>query len=83
MTGSAETGEHVVRQAGLVHLHMELGGDAPAVVFPDADLDETAAACVEGTLKYAGQRCSAVSRVLTHRDVHDDLVRKLDAEMGT
>jgi glyceraldehyde-3-phosphate dehydrogenase [NAD(P)+] len=83
MTGSSEAGEHVARQAGLVHLHMELGGDAPAVVFPDADLDETAAACVEGTLKYAGQRCSAVSRVLTHRDVHDDLVRKLDAEMGT
>jgi glyceraldehyde-3-phosphate dehydrogenase [NAD(P)+] len=81
MTGSADAGGHVARESGMVNLHMELGGNAPAVVFPDADLDATAAACAKGSLKYAGQRCSAVSRVLTHERIHDDLVRRIDDAM--
>jgi glyceraldehyde-3-phosphate dehydrogenase [NAD(P)+] len=81
MTGSSGAGKHVARESGMVNLLMELGGNAPAVVFPDADLDKTALACTKGSLKYAGQRCSAVSRVLAHEDIHDDLVRKLDDEM--
>jgi len=64
-----------------VNLHMELGGNAPAVVFPDADLDEAAAACAKGGLKYAGQRCSAISRVLVHESIHDDLVERIEGEM--
>lgn len=83
LTGSSEAGERVARESGMVHLHMELGGNAPAVVFPDADLAAAAAACAGGGLKYAGQRCSAVSRVLVHEDVHDDLVRLLASEFET
>jgi glyceraldehyde-3-phosphate dehydrogenase [NAD(P)+] len=74
MTGSAAAGKRVADAAGLTHLHMELGGNAPAVVFPDADLGATADAVAGGALSYAGQRCSAVSRVLVHGDVHDELV---------
>jgi glyceraldehyde-3-phosphate dehydrogenase [NAD(P)+] len=81
MTGSSGAGEHVARESGIVNLHMELGGNAPAVVFPDADLDMTAAACAKGSLKYAGQRCSAVSRVLAHEEIHDDLVGRIDDAM--
>jgi glyceraldehyde-3-phosphate dehydrogenase [NAD(P)+] len=81
MTGSSGAGEHVARESGMVNLHMELGGNAPAVVFPDADLDMTAAACAKGSLKYAGQRCSAVSRVLAHEEIHDDLVGRIDDAM--
>ena len=81
MTGSSEAGEHVARKSGIVNLHMELGGNAPAVVFPDADLDATAAACAKGSLKYAGQRCSAVSRVLAHDEIHDELVEHIDDAM--
>ncbi|EMA48477.1 aldehyde dehydrogenase family protein [Halococcus salifodinae] len=81
MTGSSGAGEHVARQSGIVNLHMELGGNAPAVVFPDADLDEAAAACAKGGLKYAGQRCSAISRVLVHESIHDDLVERIENEM--
>jgi glyceraldehyde-3-phosphate dehydrogenase [NAD(P)+] len=77
MTGSTAAGEHVARESGMVDLHMELGGNAPAVVFPDADLDATADACAAGAFTYAGQRCSAVSRVLAHASVHDDLVAAL------
>jgi len=83
MTGSSGAGKHVARQSEMANLHMELGGNAPAVVFPDADLDEAAAAAAKGSLKYAGQRCSAVSRVVAHESVHDDLVERIDAEMDT
>jgi len=61
---------------------MELGGNAPLVVFPDADLDAAAAAAAKGSLKYAGQRCSAVSRVLAHESVRADLRDRVDAAMG-
>jgi glyceraldehyde-3-phosphate dehydrogenase [NAD(P)+] len=81
MTGSSGAGEHVARQSGIVNLHMELGGNAPAIVFPDADLDAAAAACAKGGLKYAGQRCSAISRVLVHESIHDDLVERIESGM--
>jgi glyceraldehyde-3-phosphate dehydrogenase [NAD(P)+] len=81
MTGSSGAGKHVASVSGMVELHMELGGNAPAVVFPDADLDAAATAATKGSLKYAGQRCSAVSRVLAHEAVHDDIVARIDDEM--
>jgi len=81
MTGSSAAGKHVAKESGMVNLHMELGGNAPAVVFPDADLGDVAGECAKGSFKYAGQRCSAVSRVLAHESVHDEVVDRLEAEM--
>ncbi|ELY98995.1 aldehyde dehydrogenase [Natrialba chahannaoensis JCM 10990] len=83
MTGSSGAGKHVARESGMVNLHMELGGNAPAIVFDDADLDDVAGNCVKGSLKYAGQRCSAVSRVLAHESVHDELVERIDRTMDS
>ena len=82
MTGSSDAGKHVASVSAMVELHMELGGNAPAVVFPDADLDSAADSAASGSLKYAGQRCSAVSRVLAHEDIHDNLVARVEAEMA-
>ncbi|MFT4884712.1 MAG: glyceraldehyde-3-phosphate dehydrogenase [NAD(P)+] [Natronomonas sp.] len=81
MTGSSSAGKHVAEVSGMVELHMELGGNAPAIVFDDADLDSVAGDCAKGSMKYAGQRCSAVSRVLAHESVHDEVVERLDAEL--
>jgi glyceraldehyde-3-phosphate dehydrogenase [NAD(P)+] len=81
MTGSSAAGERIARQSGIVELHLELGGNAPAIVFPDADLNSAAGACTAGSLKFAGQRCSAVSRILAHESVHDEIVDRIDAEM--
>ncbi len=81
MTGSSGAGKHVASVSGMVELHMELGGNAPELVFPDADLDSAAEAATAGSLKYAGQRCSAVSRVLAHEDIHDEMVARIDEEM--
>jgi len=83
MTGSSNAGKHVARQSGMVNLHMELGGNAPAIVFPDADLATVADSCTAGSLKYAGQRCSAVSRIVAQESVHDEVVERIDAEMET
>jgi glyceraldehyde-3-phosphate dehydrogenase [NAD(P)+] len=77
MTGSSAAGEHVARESGLVTLHMELGGNAPAIVFPDADLDATADHCAKGSFTFAGQRCSAIGRILAHEAIHDELVDRL------
>ncbi len=81
MTASSSAGKHVAETSGMVELHMELGGNAPAIVFPDADIDEVGTACAKGSFKYAGQRCSAVSRVLAHHEVHDAVVDRIDAAM--
>lgn len=81
MTGSSGAGKHVARESAMVNLHMELGGNAPAIVFDDADLSDVAGNCAKGSFKYAGQRCSAVSRVLAHESVHDDLVDLIDGQM--
>lgn len=81
MTGSSEAGKHVAHESGLVNFHLELGGNAPAIVCADSDLDTAAAACTTGSLKYTGQRCSAVSRVLAHESIHDDLIERIDREM--
>lgn len=83
MTGSSSAGEHVADVSGMVTLHMELGGNAPAIVCEDADLEETVPACTKGSLKYAGQRCSAVSRLLVQESVHDELIERIDTEMET
>jgi glyceraldehyde-3-phosphate dehydrogenase [NAD(P)+] len=81
MTGSSSAGKRIARQSGIVELHLELGGNAPAIIFPDADLVAAADACTAGSLKFAGQRCSAVSRVLAHESVHDEVVERIDAAM--
>ncbi|WP_049927130.1 aldehyde dehydrogenase family protein [Halopiger goleimassiliensis] len=81
MTGSSGAGKHVARESGMVNLHMELGGNAPAIVFDDADLTDVAGNCAKGSFKYAGQRCSAVSRVLAHESVHDDVVELIEGQM--
>lgn len=81
MTGSSTAGERVARTSGAVTLHMELGGNAPAVVFPDADLEAVGQACAKGSFKYAGQRCSALSRVLVHQSIHDEVVDHIHGQM--
>ncbi|WP_344738800.1 aldehyde dehydrogenase family protein [Microbacterium awajiense] len=79
LIGSADTAKHVMRVAStsVKRFSFELGGNAPVIVLPDADLDR--AADIVATLKFAnaGQVCVAPNRVLVHDDVADDLVARL------
>ena len=81
-TGSVETGKSVLRAAAerVVPCVMELGGKSAAVVHADADLDRTAKSVARGIWFHAGQICSAASRLVVHRSIHDDLVARLVAE---
>lgn len=89
ITGSVRAGMAVARSAAndVKRVHLELGGKAPAIVFPDANLDKAASGIVTGAFFNAGQDCTAATRVLVHSSVHDafvaTLVEKAKAEART
>jgi 5-carboxymethyl-2-hydroxymuconic-semialdehyde dehydrogenase len=75
-TGSTATGNRIVREAGLKKFSMELGGKSPFVVFDDADLDRALDAAVFMIFSNNGERCTAGSRILVHRSIYADFVRR-------
>jgi betaine-aldehyde dehydrogenase len=79
ITGSVRAGMAVARSAAndVKRVHLELGGKAPAIVFPDANLDKAASGIVSGAFFNAGQDCTAATRVLVHSSVHDEFVAAL------
>ncbi len=80
-TGSTEVGRHL--QAGLgpslVRMQMELGGKNVYCVWEDADLAAAAQQVAYGAFGYAGQKCTATSRVLVHESVYGDFREALVA----
>ena len=84
ITGSVRAGMEVAKAAStdLKRVHLELGGKAPVIVFDDADI----ASAVEGiaTAGYfnAGQDCTAATRVLVQKGVHDEFVSELKKWVG-
>jgi len=83
-TGSTEVGKLLMAQcaAQVKKVSLELGGNAPFVVFEDADLD----AAVEGALlckfRNSGQTCVSANRILVQDSVHDAFVERFDAAIG-
>jgi len=77
-TGSTVTGRSVMRAgAGTIkRVSLELGGKSPSIVFADADLDRAVTGSVFGIYLAQGEVCSAGSRVLVERSVHDEFVRR-------
>jgi RHH-type transcriptional regulator, proline utilization regulon repressor / proline dehydrogenase / delta 1-pyrroline-5-carboxylate dehydrogenase len=84
-TGSGKVGLDIVRAAaevppGQKHLKRviaEMGGKNCVIVDSDADLDDVVPALVKSAFLFAGQKCSAASRVLCHEATHDALVERL------
>ena len=79
VTGSVRAGMEVAAAAApdLKRVHLELGGKAPAVVLPDAPVEETVEGIAGAGYLNAGQDCAASTRVLVHQDLHDELVDAL------
>ena len=83
-TGSTAVGKHLMAQCAptLKKLSLELGGNAPFIVFDDANLE----AAVEGALlakfRNAGQTCVCVNRFLVQDGIHDQFVARLAERMG-
>ncbi len=78
--GSHETGEAIVRAAGLKRTLMELSGNGPQIVLDDANLQAAASLATFGATYVSGQCCVATERVLVHEAVHDELVERLVKE---
>jgi acyl-CoA reductase-like NAD-dependent aldehyde dehydrogenase len=80
-TGSTKAGAAVARTAAgnITPLLLELGGKNAFIVFDDADLDQAVRDALEGGYFNQGEACTAASRILVQRGVHDVFVRKLAA----
>jgi aldehyde dehydrogenase (NAD+) len=78
-TGSTETGVGILKAAAdkVGRVTLELGGKAPNVVFPDANLDAAANGVIAGIFAAAGQSCVAGSRLIVHESIHDALVSEV------
>ncbi len=78
-TGSVATGAKIQAAAAqnVVPVTLELGGKSPQIVFEDADLDAALPFLVNAGIQNAGQTCSAASRILVHREVHDAVVARM------
>ncbi len=82
-TGSTETGRLLLRQAAanVVKCSMELGGNAPFVVFGDADLDVAVAAAMVAKMRNGGESCTAANRFYVEAPVADEFARRFAAAM--
>lgn len=83
-TGSTEVGRLLLRQAAdnVLRTSMELGGNAPFLIFPDADLDEAVEGAVLAKMRNIGEACTAANRFHAHRRIADDFAAKLADRLG-
>ena len=79
LTGSVETGKWIARTAAdtLKRVHLELGGNAPVIVFDDADIDDVVPKIAAVGYYNAGQDCTAATRVIASAKRYDDIVAGL------
>jgi succinate-semialdehyde dehydrogenase / glutarate-semialdehyde dehydrogenase len=84
-TGSTEVGRALMKQAsdGLLRLSMELGGNAPFVVFDDADLDAAVTGAVLAKMRNIGEACTAANRFHVASGVADEFARRLADRLGS
>ena len=84
-TGSTEVGRIAMRAAAerILPVSLELGGKAPAIVYPDSNDDATVTHVI-AAMRFArqGQSCTAGSRLYVHRDIFDDFTGKLATALG-
>ena len=83
-TGSTPVGQSLVRQSAdqLLRVSMELGGNAPFLVFPDADLDRAVEGAMLAKMRNMGEACTAANRFLVHTDVAEDFSRRFGERMA-
>jgi succinate-semialdehyde dehydrogenase/glutarate-semialdehyde dehydrogenase len=83
-TGSTEVGRVLLAAASrsVVSCSMELGGNAPFLVFEDADLDEAIDGAMIAKMRNGGEACTAANRFYVHADIADEFSRRLTARMA-
>ena len=83
-TGSTEVGRKLLHEAAdnIVNPAMELGGNAPFIVFEDADIDAAIDGAMVAKMRNMGEACTAANRFYVHEKVHDEFAKKLTAKMA-
>jgi succinate-semialdehyde dehydrogenase/glutarate-semialdehyde dehydrogenase len=83
-TGSTEVGRDLLHACAdtVVSASMELGGNAPLIVLPGADLDVTVQGALQAKMRNGGSACTAANRLYVHTSVHDEFVARMDAALG-
>ncbi|CAN5276339.1 NAD-dependent succinate-semialdehyde dehydrogenase [soil metagenome] len=84
-TGSTEVGRDLLRECAesVVSASMELGGNAPVIVLPGADLDVAIEGSILAKMRNGGSACTAANRFYVHSSLHDEFVARMDAELAT
>jgi succinate-semialdehyde dehydrogenase/glutarate-semialdehyde dehydrogenase len=83
-TGSTQVGIKLLEQSAqrVLKTSMELGGNAPFIVFEDADLDAAVAGAMLAKMRNIGQACTAANRFIVHQSVAEEFGNRLAAKMG-
>jgi succinate-semialdehyde dehydrogenase/glutarate-semialdehyde dehydrogenase len=83
-TGSTSVGRLLLAEAAknVISCSMELGGNAPFIVFDDADLDAALDGAMIAKMRNAGEACTAANRIYVHSQIHDAFVDGLAARMS-
>jgi succinate-semialdehyde dehydrogenase / glutarate-semialdehyde dehydrogenase len=83
-TGSTEVGRTLNEQASeqLLRVSMELGGNAPFIVFEDADVDDAVEGAMVAKMRNIGEACTAANRFHVHSSIAGEFTEKLAAKMG-
>src|SRR5690606_25730338 len=83
-TGSTEVGRHLIRRSAdqVLRVSLELGGNAPFLVFEDADLDAAVEGALVAKMRNGGEACTAANRFLVHDAVADEFARRLAERMA-
>ena len=83
-TGSTPVGQHLARRSAdtLKKLSLELGGNAPFIVFEDADIDAAVEGLMAAKFRNGGQTCVSPNRVFVHDRLHDAFADKLAGRVG-
>jgi succinate-semialdehyde dehydrogenase / glutarate-semialdehyde dehydrogenase len=83
-TGSTEVGKILMRQCAdnVKKLSLELGGNAPFIVFDDADVDAAVAGAVTSKYRNAGQTCVCANRIFVQAAVYEDFMKKFTAAVA-
>lgn len=76
-TGSVAVGKAIAQSAGYKKLVLELGGNDPLIIMEDADMDKAVVFAAEGAYRNSGQRCTAVKRILVHKDICEEFTHRL------
>ena len=83
-TGSTQVGRTLYEQCAstIKKTSLELGGNAPFIVFDDADIDKAVASAVQAKFRNGGQTCVCVNRFYIHDAVYDEFLEKFAAQVG-